>query len=104
MYSCGRKLRYCSYVQALSPTTVRSLQLHLESFQFHQEQQSSFNFNNLRTCVHCHSDIKFISYTVQRNIIERDSNWFHSFKDGICSCGDHCWKVEAPTLSEFQID
>ena len=46
-------------------------------------------FNKLKTCVDCHSDIKFISYTVQRKIIEGDSNWFHSFKDGSCSCGDH---------------
>ena len=31
-------------------------------------------FNNLKTCVDCHGDIKFVSYTVQRKIVERDSN------------------------------
>ncbi|KAG2719881.1 hypothetical protein I3843_02G006600 [Carya illinoinensis] len=46
-------------------------------------------FKNLRTCVDCHTAIKFISKIVQRRIIVRDSNRFHSFENGSCSCGDY---------------
>ncbi|XP_042516274.1 pentatricopeptide repeat-containing protein At4g37170 [Macadamia integrifolia] len=45
-------------------------------------------FKNLRTCGDCHTAIKFISKIVAREIIVRDSNRFHHFKDGSCSCGD----------------
>ncbi|KZV51605.1 pentatricopeptide repeat-containing protein-like [Dorcoceras hygrometricum] len=44
---------------------------------------------NLRVCVDCHSAIKFISRIVQREIIVRDNNRFHRFKDNQCSCGDY---------------
>ncbi|XP_015963039.1 pentatricopeptide repeat-containing protein At3g12770 [Arachis duranensis] len=44
---------------------------------------------NLRACVNCHAAIKLISKLVQREIIVRDSNRFHHFKDGLCSCGDY---------------
>jgi hypothetical protein len=46
-------------------------------------------YKNLRTCVDCHTAIKFISKIVERKIIVRDSNRFHTFKDGSCSCGDY---------------
>eukprot|EP01018_Ginkgo_biloba_P025618 Gb_32099 [translate_table: standard] len=45
---------------------------------------------NLRACGDCHSAIKFISDIVGREIIIRDANRFHHFKDGLCSCGDFC--------------
>ncbi|WCJ31066.1 Pentatricopeptide repeat (PPR) superfamily protein [Euphorbia peplus] len=45
-------------------------------------------FKNLRTCVDCHTAIKFISKLTKRKIIVRDSNRFHCFEDGKCSCGD----------------
>ncbi|KAF8410581.1 hypothetical protein HHK36_003113 [Tetracentron sinense] len=45
-------------------------------------------FKNLRTCGDCHTAIKFISKIVEREIIMRDSNRFHRFKNGTCSCGD----------------
>ncbi|OVA07054.1 Pentatricopeptide repeat [Macleaya cordata] len=45
-------------------------------------------FKNLRTCGDCHTAIKFISKIVKRDITVRDSNRFHRFKDGSCSCGD----------------
>ncbi|KAK0596358.1 hypothetical protein LWI29_014916 [Acer saccharum] len=45
-------------------------------------------FKNLRTCVDCHTAIKFISKMYTRRIFVRDSNRFHHFKDGNCSCGD----------------
>lgn len=44
---------------------------------------------NLRVCGDCHTAIKFISNTAEREIILRDSNRFHHFKDGVCSCGDY---------------
>eukprot|EP01018_Ginkgo_biloba_P018893 Gb_18914 [translate_table: standard] len=44
---------------------------------------------NLRVCGDCHSATKFISKIVEREIIVRDANRFHHFKDGLCSCGDY---------------
>ncbi|XP_015693126.1 putative pentatricopeptide repeat-containing protein At3g23330 [Oryza brachyantha] len=43
---------------------------------------------NLRICVDCHTTTKFISKIVAREIVVRDVNRFHHFKDGNCSCGD----------------
>ncbi|CAI0625785.1 unnamed protein product [Linum tenue] len=37
----------------------------------------------------CHSAIKCISDITGREIVVRDSNRFHHFKDGSCSCGDY---------------
>ncbi|XP_016474252.1 pentatricopeptide repeat-containing protein At4g14850-like [Nicotiana tabacum] len=44
---------------------------------------------NLRVCVDCHSAIKFISGITGREIIVRDNNRFHCFKDYQCSCRDY---------------
>eukprot|EP01018_Ginkgo_biloba_P006645 Gb_37102 [translate_table: standard] len=44
---------------------------------------------NLRVCGDCHSATKFISKIVMRDIIVRDANRFHHFKEGSCSCGDY---------------
>lgn len=44
---------------------------------------------NLRVCVDCHTFFKFVSKIVSREIIVRDINRFHHFKDGSCSCGDY---------------
>jgi len=46
-------------------------------------------FKNLRICGDCHTTIKFVSRIVQREIIVRDSNRFHHFKHGSCSCRDY---------------
>lgn len=46
-------------------------------------------FKNLRVCGDCHNATKFISRVTGREIIVRDSNRFHHFKNGICSCGDY---------------
>ncbi|EOY26599.1 Tetratricopeptide repeat (TPR)-like superfamily protein [Theobroma cacao] len=43
---------------------------------------------NLYMCQSCHSTIKFISKIVRREITVRDTEQFHHFKDGTCSCGD----------------
>ncbi|XP_023536132.1 pentatricopeptide repeat-containing protein At4g33170 [Cucurbita pepo subsp. pepo] len=44
---------------------------------------------NLRVCGDCHSAIKCISKLTQREIVLRDANRFHHFRNGICSCGDY---------------
>lgn len=44
---------------------------------------------NLRVCGDCHNVIKLISKIEQRDIIVRDSNRFHHFNGGLCSCGDY---------------
>ncbi|MBA0657456.1 hypothetical protein Goklo_009740 [Gossypium klotzschianum] len=44
---------------------------------------------NLRVCEDCHNAIKYISKIVGRLIILRDSNRFHHFREGSCSCGDY---------------
>lgn len=43
---------------------------------------------NLYMCQSCHSTIKFISKVVRREISVRDTEKFHHFKDGFCTCGD----------------
>ncbi|KAK3118214.1 hypothetical protein QOZ80_9BG0695790 [Eleusine coracana subsp. coracana] len=44
---------------------------------------------NLRVCSDCHTAIKLISRITHREIIIRDNNRFHCFKDGHCSCNDY---------------
>lgn len=44
---------------------------------------------NLRICDDCHAVIKFISSFEGREIYVRDTNRFHHFKDGVCSCGEY---------------
>ena len=44
---------------------------------------------NLRVCGDCHTFTKLVSAIVQREIIVRDANRFHHFKEGSCSCGDY---------------
>jgi pentatricopeptide repeat protein len=39
-----------------------------------------------RLCTHCHEAAKFISKMCSREIILRDSNRFHHFEQGRCSC------------------
>ncbi len=45
---------------------------------------------NLRVCKDCYTSRKFISKIVGRVIVARDSNHFHHFEDGVCSCMDYC--------------
>ncbi|XP_051144474.1 pentatricopeptide repeat-containing protein At3g03580 [Andrographis paniculata] len=44
---------------------------------------------NLRVCGDCHTVVKYISKIACREILVRDSNRFHRFEDGKCSCRDH---------------
>ncbi|KAI9160172.1 hypothetical protein LWI28_005714 [Acer negundo] len=44
---------------------------------------------NLRICSDCHIAAKLISKITDLYIIIRDTNRFHHFENGICSCGDY---------------
>ncbi|XP_059629124.1 putative pentatricopeptide repeat-containing protein At3g49142 [Cornus florida] len=44
---------------------------------------------NLRVCGDCHIAAKLISKISEREIILRDTNRFHHFQNGVCSCGDY---------------
>lgn len=44
---------------------------------------------NLRVCRDCHSTMKLISRSENREIILRDGIRFHHFRGGSCSCGDY---------------
>lgn len=46
-------------------------------------------FKNLRICGDCHVAMKYFSIVRGREIVVRDSNRFHHFKDGSCSCNDY---------------
>ncbi|KAL3746701.1 hypothetical protein ACJRO7_015619 [Eucalyptus globulus] len=45
--------------------------------------------NNLRICGDCHSFMKFVSLTYEREIILRDNYRFHRFSAGQCSCREY---------------
>ncbi|GAB2235006.1 hypothetical protein Droror1_Dr00004283 [Drosera rotundifolia] len=44
---------------------------------------------NLRLCEDCHTFTKLVSKYEDREILVRDANRFHHFRDGVCSCGDY---------------
>ncbi|GLU07374.1 hypothetical protein SLE2022_243350 [Rubroshorea leprosula] len=44
---------------------------------------------NLRICLDCHAAITMISRVFAREIVVRDCNRFHHFKNGACSCKDY---------------
>lgn len=44
---------------------------------------------NLRVCVDCHSWMKAVSKVTRRLIVLRDTNRFHHFENGSCSCKDY---------------
>ncbi|KAJ0983274.1 hypothetical protein J5N97_011529 [Dioscorea zingiberensis] len=46
---------------------------------------------NLRVCGDCHDAIKLISKVISRQLIIRDTNRFHHFSQGACSCRDYWW-------------
>ncbi|KAK6914147.1 DYW domain [Dillenia turbinata] len=44
---------------------------------------------NLKICKDCHEAFRYISRVVEREIIVRDMNRYHTFANGGCSCGGH---------------
>ncbi|PWZ57010.1 Pentatricopeptide repeat-containing protein [Zea mays] len=45
---------------------------------------------NLRICAHCHEFFKYASMVIDRVIVVRDVNRYHTIKKGDCSCRG-CW-------------
>ncbi|XP_020593263.1 pentatricopeptide repeat-containing protein At3g26782, mitochondrial-like [Phalaenopsis equestris] len=43
---------------------------------------------NLRVCGDCHEVFKFVSRIFEREIVLKDLNRYHKFKQGCCSCND----------------
>jgi hypothetical protein len=46
-------------------------------------------YKNLQVCSDCHTATKFISKMTRKEIVVRDANRFHHFKDGVCSFQDY---------------
>ncbi|KAL9225157.1 hypothetical protein vseg_001110 [Gypsophila vaccaria] len=44
---------------------------------------------NLRICRDCHEAFKYFSTILEKEIIVRDVNRYHTFVDGRCTCGDY---------------
>lgn len=44
---------------------------------------------NTRICIDCHNFMKLASKLLGKEILMRDSNRFHHFKDSSCSCNDY---------------
>jgi pentatricopeptide repeat protein len=44
---------------------------------------------NLRICAHCHEFFKYASIVIDRVIVVRDVNRYHTIKKGACSCRDY---------------
>uniref|UniRef100_A0A2P2QPQ9 DYW domain-containing protein n=1 Tax=Rhizophora mucronata TaxID=61149 RepID=A0A2P2QPQ9_RHIMU len=44
---------------------------------------------NIRVCKDCHMFMKLVSKMIGRTVILRDSNRFHHFVGGQCSCNDY---------------
>nr|AYM00705.1 pentatricopeptide repeat protein [Salvia miltiorrhiza] len=44
---------------------------------------------NIRICLDCHNFMKLASKLLGKSIVVRDTNRFHHFRDGACSCNDY---------------
>lgn len=78
---------------------VRNLQWLLGSLPPRKELQLWSIKENFRVCFGCHTAFKFINRKIHsREIIVRDENRFHHFKDGSCSCEDY-WQCYVWVLS-----
>ncbi|GJN09134.1 hypothetical protein PR202_ga27113 [Eleusine coracana subsp. coracana] len=44
---------------------------------------------NLRICAHCHEFFKYASIVIDRVIVIRDVNRYHTVKNGACGCRDY---------------
>ncbi|KAL6136488.1 hypothetical protein ACLB2K_061783 [Fragaria x ananassa] len=53
------------------------------------EQKEDYLSYHKRICDDCHVAVKLISKVTNRVIIVRDTNRFHHFQDGRCSCADY---------------
>ena len=44
---------------------------------------------DLRICLDCHNFAKMVSTVYNREVVIRDRNLFHHFREGHCSCNDY---------------
>ncbi len=79
---CGRRRKGISFVSSLCETGCYGWAYK------HRSWYSSSN-KKICSCKNCHTSRKFISKIVGRVIVVRDSNHFHHFEDGVCSCMDY---------------
>ncbi|KAJ0983994.1 hypothetical protein J5N97_002350 [Dioscorea zingiberensis] len=98
----GRKLKLAGYVPVISEVLLDIDEEDKEDALHQHSEKIAIAFallrtapgmtirivKNLRVCADCHSATKFISKVYDREIIVRDRNRFHHFKDGLCSCKD----------------
>eukprot|EP01018_Ginkgo_biloba_P002684 Gb_08253 [translate_table: standard] len=98
-----RKMKEVGYVPDTNFVLHDIEQEHKEYSLYHHSEKVAIAFGiistpqgtpiriikNLRVCGNCHIAIKYISRIVGREIVVRDANRFHHFKDGLCSCGDY---------------
>ncbi|KAL0421628.1 UNVERIFIED_CONTAM: Pentatricopeptide repeat-containing protein, chloroplastic [Sesamum latifolium] len=97
-----RKAIGCSWITVKKDDVTESLPERKEQLLVHSEKLAiAFGlistpsnapivvFKNLRACKDCHDFAKHASSVTGRTIVVRDSNRFHHFKSGECSCGDY---------------
>ncbi|QHO01179.1 Pentatricopeptide repeat-containing protein [Arachis hypogaea] len=99
----GEKLRLIGYVPQMEhvlhdvPDTEKEEHLNHHSEKLalafalmsNSHKQTIRIFKNLRICRNCHNFMKHVSRITTQEIVIRDTNRFHSFKDGSCSCQDY---------------
>ncbi|XP_019433915.1 PREDICTED: pentatricopeptide repeat-containing protein At4g21065-like [Lupinus angustifolius] len=55
---------------------------------YHRDRKTIRVIKNLRICFDCHNFMKHVSVVFEKEIIVRDRNRFHHFRNGSCSCRD----------------
>ncbi|XP_030961525.1 putative pentatricopeptide repeat-containing protein At5g40405 [Quercus lobata] len=100
MAEISKRLRLAGYVADTNPVLFDIEEEEKEDALFKHSEKVAIAFGlitlkegvpirivkNLRICWDCHEVAKKISETFNREIIVRDRNRFHHFKDGDCSC------------------
>ncbi|KAL3830366.1 hypothetical protein ACJIZ3_019168 [Penstemon smallii] len=102
-----RKLRKMGYVPDTSLVLHDVEEEHKEEQLYHHSEKLAVVFSlmntgnsrrfkgvikiikNIRICLDCHNFIRLVSELVEKEIVVRDSNRFHHFKEGSCSCNDY---------------
>ncbi|XP_071721161.1 pentatricopeptide repeat-containing protein At4g21065-like [Rutidosis leptorrhynchoides] len=98
----GRKIKMAGYVPSTSEVLLDIGQEEREDALTRHSEKLAIAFallktprgtpirivKNLRVCGDCHCFTKFVSKIYNREIVVRDRNRFHHFKDGVCSCND----------------
>ncbi|XP_058093710.1 pentatricopeptide repeat-containing protein At1g08070, chloroplastic-like [Magnolia sinica] len=98
-----KRLRLAGYVPNTAEARIDAEEDEKESSVFHHSEKLAIAFGllrtspgatiriskNLRVCTDCHSATKMISKVYKREIVVRDRNRFHHFKEGTCSCNDY---------------